>query len=388
MWSDRHKTSESRRGQQDVPEIVVTEHFIEHDTLTRYATIGIFVILCTAALSITKSISMPIVAGIIFGLILGPLVDRLARLGLPNAAGAAVLVITGVLAALALVAAFAAPLAIWSSELPAMVATLKQRLSGFTAFSKQIEGMMSSLASSVAPKVEVADGSPLLDIAMTSSAAAGAFLVFIATIYFYLATRRHFKAQILRLCLGRNARQSAGAFFDEIEHRTATYFGTVTLINLAMGTIATAIAWIANLPFPPLWGAMVFVFNYVAFVGPIIATALFIAGGLIGETSLGVGLLPSLAFFLSHLVEANVVTPIAVGRRLTLSPFMVFISFVFWLWLWGPVGAILATPILLVAALAQEAIRTYQKAEQERADQDTRADGLVDQRGTIVAQLR
>jgi predicted PurR-regulated permease PerM len=367
------------------------EHFIEHDVLTRYATVGIFVILIIAGLSITKSIAMPIVAGVIFGLILGPAVDRLAKIGIPHSAGAAMIVLAGLLVCFAMVVVFAAPFAIWSSELPGMIETLRQRLSVVGAFSQQIEGVANSLATSVAPKVEVANGNPLIDIALTSTAAAGGFLIFIATIYFYLATRRHFKAQMLRLCLGRNARQSAGAFFDEIERRTAAYFGTVTLINLAMGAIAVAIAWFSGLPFPPLWGAMVFVLNYVAFIGPIIATALFVAGGLIGETSLLVGLLPSLLFFSVHVIEGNVVTPIAVGRRLTLSPFMVFLSFVFWLWLWGPVGAILAIPILLVGSLAREAIQSYRKTEAQQSEQNadlaTATGGEAEARRTTLPVL-
>ncbi len=54
-----------------------------------------------------------------------------------------------------------------------------------------------------------------------------------------------------------------------------------------------------------------------------------------------------------------------VGNRLTVSPFLVFLSFIFWLWLWGPIGAVLSTPLLLVAMAAQESFAKYRAIKQE-----------------------
>jgi predicted PurR-regulated permease PerM len=368
-----------------------------HDVVLRYATVGILVILMTAGLHLAKTIAMPIVGGLIFGLVLGPLVDRMMRARVPQGVAAAALVLTGVLVLAVVVAIFAAPFALWSDKLPGIVAALRDRFADVGDLVKRIQGMTSGLTESATPsnvpRVVAVDesSSPLVDIAISSTAAAGGMLIFIATIYFYLATRRHLKARALRLCLGGSARRSAGAFFERIETKIASYFGVVTIINLGMGLVTAIIAWAAGLPFPLFWGLVATILNYIAFVGPTIMTALLFGAGLLDENAGWMAAAPAFAYFVCHLIEGNIITPIFVGRRLTLSPFLVFVSFVFWLWLWGPVGAILSTPILLVISLSIEAVGEYRKLEAQEAPAAVAADlaapegDLADQAASVAA---
>ena len=311
-------------------------------------------------------------AGIIFGLVLGPLVDWLVRRAIPQHLAAAIIVFAGLAIILAAITVLAVPIAGWSDQAPAMMAALKAKLKDVFVFADELKRAASTLSGKSGSEIAVAQGNPLLDIAMSSSTAAGGMLVFVATVYFWLATRRHLKARVLRLCLGRDARKSAGAFFEEIEARVARYFGLVTVINLGMGLLTMTIAWMAGLPYPVFWGALAFMMNYLAFIGPMIVTVMLFAGALLTAPSLLAALAPAAAYFALHLVEGNAVTPVFVGRRLTVSPFLVFIGFVFWLWLWGPVGAVLSTPILLVAMVAQEEFARYRKTQAEDADPDER----------------
>ena len=335
----------------------------DHDTVLRNVLIGIFLIMATVSLSLTKTITMPIAGGLIVGIVLGPTVDRMVRWGIPQGVAAAFMVVTGAFLLLLIIGIFAAPFAIWSDRLPGIIAVLKDRLANISTYARWIEGMTGQLSpSGSAPNVTIADKSQLMNIAVTSSTVAGGLLVFIATVYFYLATRRHLKARVLRLCLGSSARRSAGAFFEDIEAKIANYFGLVTLINVGMGVAATGIAWAAGLPFPVFWGLVALVFNYIAFVGPIIVTMLLFGAGLLDDGAGWWAVWPASLYFLVHLIEGNIVTPMVVGSRLTVSPFLVFISFVFWLWLWGPVGAVLSTPLLLVFTLSIDAVRDYQRA--------------------------
>lgn len=338
----------------------------EHDLIVRYAIVGIFVILATASLALTKVIAMPIVAGVIFGLVLGPLVDVLARHRVPQHAAAALVVLFFIGLLLAAIAILAVPVAGWSDQAPAMMAALKTKLAGVFAFMDEFKRGIASITGKGA-ELSVSQGNPLFDIAMTSSTAAGGMLIFVATIYFWLATRRHLKARVLRLCLGRGARRSAGSFFEEIEARVARYFALVTTINLGMGILTMAIAWIAGLPFPVFWGALAFLLNYLAFIGPIIVAILLLAGALLDAPSLLAALWPATAYYVLHLIEGNAVTPVFVGNRLTISPFLVFVAFIFWLWLWGPVGAVLSTPIVIVAMVAQEEFARYRR-DKAKAD--------------------
>jgi predicted PurR-regulated permease PerM len=337
----------------------------EHDLVVRYAIIGIFVILATATLYLTKVIALPITAGIIFGLVLGPAVDWLVRRNVPQHLAAAIIVLLFLGLILSAITVLAVPVAAWSDQAPAMMTAVKAKLAGVFLVMDQAEQAIGAMMGMSGGELSVSQGNPLFDIAMSSSTAAGGLLIFVATVYFWLATRRHLKARALRLCLRRGARKSAGAFFQEIETRVARYLGLVTLINLGMGVLTLTIAWLAGLPYPIFWGALAFLLNYLAFIGPIIVTAMLFAGALIDAPFVLAAVWPAAAYFVLHLIEGNAVTPVFVGSRLTVSPFLVFIGFIFWLWLWGPVGAVLSTPILLVAMVAQEEFARYRAAQAE-----------------------
>jgi predicted PurR-regulated permease PerM len=361
----------------------------DHDLILRYAIVGIFIILATAALHLTRVISLPVTAGVIFGLVLGPPVDAMVRRGVPQHLAAGLVVLLGVILLLMLIGTLTVPIAAWSDQVPRMVYALKLKLVGVLAYMEEFKQFAENISGAEGAKVNVSDGNPLVSIAISSTAAAGGLLIFVATVYFWLATRRHLKARVLRLCLGRDARKSAGVFFEEIESRTARYFGLVTVINLGMGVISLLIAWAAGLPYPLFWGALAFFLNYLAFIGPIIVAVAFFAAGLLSSPNVLVAVWPAAAYYTVHLIEGNLVTPLVIGRRLTISPFLVFISFVFWLWLWGPIGAVLSTPILLVGLVAREEFLNYRRAllEAEKAEAEATAPAVAPA-GTEPALVR
>ncbi|HEY5797885.1 MAG TPA: AI-2E family transporter [Bosea sp. (in: a-proteobacteria)] len=361
-------------AEPEVEEIDADVTPYEHDLILRYAIVGIFVILATATLYLTKVIALPITAGIIFGLVLGPAVDWLVRRNVPQHLAAAMIVLLFLGVILTAVMILAVPMAGWIDQAPAMMVAAKAKLAGVFVAMDEAKQAIGAMMGKNGAELSVSQGNPLVDIAMTSSTAAGGLLIFVATVYFWLATRRHMKARALRLCLGRGARKSAGSFFQEIETRVARYFGLVTLINLGMGILTMAIAWLAGLPFPVFWGALAFLLNYLAFIGPIVVTAMLFLAALIDAPFLVTAIWPAAAYFVLHLIEGNAVTPVFVGSRLTVSPFLVFIGFIFWLWLWGPVGAVLSTPILLVAMVAQEEFARYRAAQaEEQSDEQAQA---------------
>ena len=129
-----------------------------------------------------------------------------------------------------------------------------------------------------------------------------------------------------------------------------------------------AIAWQAGLSYPLFWAVLGFVLNSLVFIGPLIVSAfLFAIGLLTSATALG-AFLPAAIYYGIHLIEGNAVAPVAVGRDLDIPAFFVFASFVFGLW--GPLGAILSTPILIVAAVLRDGISNYHLAE-DKAVADT-----------------
>jgi predicted PurR-regulated permease PerM len=89
---------------------------------------------------------------------------------------------------------------------------------------------------------------------------------------------------------------------------------------------------------------LAFVFNYVPYIGPAVMVFLLFCVGLVIFPSLGYALIAPIFFAALTTIEGHFVTPNIVGRNLSLSPLIVFLALAFWTWLWGPIGAFLATP--------------------------------------------
>lgn len=106
--------------------------------------------------------------------------------------------------------------------------------------------------------------------------------------------------------------------------------------------------WLLGLENAIMWGAAAAMLNFIPYIGPAIMVVLLLAVGLLAEAPTVVMLTPPAVYLALNLIEFQFVTPAALGRSLTLAPFAVFLSISFWLWLWGPVGAFLAVPLLLI----------------------------------------
>ncbi len=109
-----------------------------------------------------------------------------------------------------------------------------------------------------------------------------------------------------------------------------------------------AIAWAVGLPDPIAWGVLGFVLNYIPYIGAAIMELGMFLVGLVAFPALLTAFIAPALYLGMALFEGQFLTPSVVGRRFTLNPLTVFLSLVFWAWLWGPVGAFLAVPLLIM----------------------------------------
>ena len=189
-------------------------------------------------------------------------------------------------------------------------------------------------------------------------------VMFFATLFFFVLGRAGFRKQAVNWFASRNARLRALKILNDIEDNLGGYLIVVTAINLGLGIVTAIAAFLMGLPSPLLWGALAFVLNYVPYVGPAIMYVLLFVIGLVTFPTLLGALMPPAVFMGITLIEGQFLTPLIVGRRvLNLHPLAVFLSIAFWAWLWGPVGAFLATPILIVARVVLGHLYPSQKAD-------------------------
>ena len=136
---------------------------------------------------------------------------------------------------------------------------------------------------------------------------------------------------------------------NDIEHNLTGYLSVVTVINAAVGVCAGAAAWMAGLPDPVAWAVLAFILNFIPYIGALIVEVSMFMVGVVTFPTLTQALLAPLIFLGLATLEGHFITPSIMGHRLTLNPLTVFLALVFWTWLWGPVGAFLAVPLLIVA---------------------------------------
>ena len=131
------------------------------------------------------------------------------------------------------------------------------------------------------------------------------------------------------------------------------YLVIKTLISTVTGLVVWLWLLIIGVDYPVLWGTLAFLLNYVPNIGSIIAA---LPAVLLALVQLGVGtaLLTTLGFVVVNVVLGNLIEPKLMGRRLSLSALVVFLSLVFWGWVLGPIGMILSVPMTSLAKIALE----------------------------------
>lgn len=142
--------------------------------------------------------------------------------------------------------------------------------------------------------------------------------------------------------------------FAQIIGEVQEYLLIKTLISLATGVTIGAFAWIMGLDFPVLLGLIGFILNYVPTIGSILAAIPALLLAMIQFEGVGPPVAVALAYLGINVVFGNLVEPSLMGRRLGLSTLVVILSLVFWAWLWGPVGALLAVPLTMVVKIGLE----------------------------------
>jgi predicted PurR-regulated permease PerM len=313
---------------------------------------GLFILAVFYTLHLGREFFLPIVLALFLALLLRPVVQLLRRLKVPTTV-APVLVLLVLLAgsATALYQLWA-PATEWVARAPQDLKRLETRLrrllrsvESVTRTAQQVD-QIADVGSSDTPEVSLRR--PTLSETVFGGArhlAAGAFVVLVLG-YFFLASGDQFLRKLPRV-LPRHHAERVLVIVSEAEGQISRYLLAVTVINLVIGLIAAGLMALIGMPTPLLLGVVAAVFNFVPYFGPAAMAALLAMVGLISFDQPGRALLAPLCYLALHAVEANLVTPHLLGRRLPLNPLAIFLGFLFWLWIWGVAGAVLAVPILV-----------------------------------------
>ena len=314
------------------------------------ATVGIFVLLLGAALYVGRPILLPVVAALVIGMTLAPIVKGAARHRIPPWATAIVLGIVLVTAAGIAVTLLAQPVSEWIAKAPEVGATIKQKLyvldRPLAALRELQEVLLPSKGNAVA--VEQSQLGIVTPVVAYVTPAVTQITLFFVTLIFFLAAQIDFRRFMVSFFTSRDAKLRFIRISNDIEDHLASYVATVTVINFGLGVVVAIGAWLFGLPSPILLGLLAMVLNYLPYIGAACMTLILFGIGLVTFPSLGFALVPPAAFVAVATVEGQFITPTVLGHRLTLNPLMVLLALAFWAWLWGPMGAFLAVPLTIV----------------------------------------
>lgn len=321
----------------------------------------IALVVLAGAMVAARSVLIPIVAAVIIGSVIGPAIEALSKRGIPSAVTSLVLVAAIIAAIYGIATVLSGPLAEWIARAPEIGATLQERFAALKPAMARISSFFDSIeaigrAAERPMVVAVADSQMLGSVLSLVTPAIGEFILFVGSLLFFLAGRTQIKRKVVQAMTPRTTRLATLRVFREIEERLGAYLIAATFINFGLGIATTAMTWAVGLPNALLWGALAGVLNYVPYVGPAVMTLILTIAGIVTYPALFAALLPAALFLAITSIEGQVLTPLIVGRRVSLNPFAVFLSMALWTWLWGPAGTFLAVPLLIAAMATMDAV--------------------------------
>jgi len=299
---------------------------------------------------------LPVTAALVIAIALVPALEWLERRRVPSSLAALFCVVLFLTLANVAVAAIIFPASEWVRLLPQRIGRIRETLGPLFDIYADLERFIDDVvrqfgrAPGVATQtVTVETPNSLLQIIATSAPWAAIQMFFaVLVIFFFLSGWTRMRKRTIVGRASFDGAMTTARVIQQVVDATSTYLATITIVNLGVGLVVALILYLLDMPTPLMWGGIVAVLNFIPYLGPIASALLLALGGLKTFTDPWYALLPALAFIAIHLVEANIVTPTVVGRRLTINPLMILLALSFWAWVWGTTGALLAVPLLII----------------------------------------
>jgi len=319
-------------------------------TAAQSATIGMFVIAMVGALYLARPILLPVASAFVVAMMLGPLSARADRYRIPSLLTAIVLWLLVIAVFYGVIILLAAPVVDWIGKAPDIGRNIQEKLHVLDRPLSALQEMRDALLpSDKRGSLGVDIMSFVQPALLVVTPAIGQIFIFFGMLFFMLLGRAQLRRVLVIFFDERDARLRTLKIMNDIEHNLTGYLSIVAMINVAVGLCGGAAAWVAGLPDPVAWAVLAFILNFIPYIGALIMEAALFMVGLVTFPTLTHALIAPLLFLALATLEGHFVTPSIIGRSLTLNPLTVFLSLVFWTWLWGPVGAFLAVPLLIMA---------------------------------------
>lgn len=358
-------------------EVILEMHRLE--TLSRIAMIVIAVIAVVAALSQVESLLAPVVLALVVGIVLSPISDAWEKRGLSPVWGALTSLVISLMIAVLLVLVIQPVVSELMRQAPKVMDDMRSTIIHMRHMFQGIQDASKEVSDAITPATDGAkDGGgngdksavpDAKDLVMLAPSIIAQALIYVGALFFFQLSRGEIYNWIAKHLAEPSSRGATAARLRKAETRVSRYFLTITVVNGGLGLAVGVAMQLIGLPNAPLWGLVAFLINYILYLGP---AALIIALGFAGVATFdGVRvILPPLIYIVLNATEAQFVTPAAIGRQMRLNPLLVFLSLTFGIWLWGPLGGIVAIPLLLWALVLTNSLPDPKSEPEQKLEAD------------------
>jgi len=316
--------------------------------------VALVVLGVVAFLYFARPVVLPIFLACVGGMALKPLIRWLSQCHIPPALSAAVvlsLLVAGITIGFI---QLGRPALAWMNEAPQHMTELRQkaqklfprvmRFSRAAAAVNELGATEDQTKAPAAVELKTSRVPTFINWTGTFLAGLGESLVLL---YLVLASGDLFLQKLVRVMPTLRDKKRAVDISHEIQQQISNYLFSVSVINICLGIIVGGGLYWLGVPNAAMWGMLIALLNFVPYFDPFAGISLLAIVGLLTFDTLWKGLLPPALYLLLHLLESNFITPFLLGRRFTLNPVVIFVSLIFWTWLWGVPGALLSVPILV-----------------------------------------
>lgn len=308
-----------------------------------------------------RSVLLPFVIAVLLSIIFSPIVTTLKKRNIPTALSLIIVLITFALVL------FLVGLLIYSST--------ESFVNEIPKYEQRMTGIIDSVVQSVnrtAAELEIdlqqvhwSQAFQLSSLAGALTSGVGSFLNFLTNLFLVLLFMLFILAgsgdlvNKIRLAFPDQRAVQFAAMITNIESRVRQYLFTKTVVSAATGLASFFVLWVLGVDFPLVWAFLTFLLHYIPNIGSIIAIVFPCALAFLQFDSAGPPLAALILLSVVHMTMGNVVEPKLMAFQLDLSPLMVLVSLIFWGWLWGAWGMILAVPIMATIKIVFENLGSF-----------------------------
>jgi predicted PurR-regulated permease PerM len=331
---------------------------LESDRWSRAAqasVVGLLILASLFTIWVAKPVLLPILVAGLLAATLAPPVNALKAIGIPRAAGAAVVLAVSVAAFVYGASRVIGPATEWAADLPDLVDDARGRLEGLfqsvDAVSEAAEGVREAAqgegTGGAQPQVvtvaEPSFGALALDRTRTFL---GQALIVLAILFFLLSGGDRLLLRLIRVLPTLSARKRGVRIARRLQRDISYYLVTITCINAGLGLVVGFAMWLLGMPNAPVWGVMAAFLNFIPYLGAVASASILALVALAHFDTLVAGIVPPLVYITVNSLEGFFITPAFLGRRLRLDPLAILIALLVAGFMWGIPGLLVAVPTL------------------------------------------